>query len=305
MLKITLRQMEVFQAVALAGSTTAAAEAIGLSQSAASAALNELEASLGLALFDRVGRRLRLSSLGRELLPRVASLLDGARVVEQWSHDGLAGTADLRIGASTTIGNYLLPQLLAAYRRQLPQPWQAAWTAHVSIANTQEVARRVAAFELDLGLIEGPCHQAELRVAPWLSDELVVVAGAGDPIHAAAAAAGGWVANEQLRAATWLLREPGSGTREAILQALTPHLQALKEGVQFANSEAIKRGAAQGLGISCLSRWVVADALDSGQLVELKTRLPRLARPLSRVVHRDKVLSPGLARFLAFLDQGP
>ncbi|MFT4190357.1 MAG: LysR substrate-binding domain-containing protein, partial [Comamonas sp.] len=184
MIRITLRQLEVFQAVAQAGSTSAAAGAVGLSQSATSAALNELETGLGLALFDRVGKRLRLSALGRELLPRVGLLLDGARAIERWGDDGLAGAAELRIGASTTIGNYLLPPWLAAYRRQLPPARQAGWTAQVAIANTQEVTRRIARFDLDLGLIEGPCHDAGLDVLPWLDDELVVVAGAADPLAA-------------------------------------------------------------------------------------------------------------------------
>ncbi|KAF1020609.1 MAG: HTH-type transcriptional activator CmpR [Paracidovorax wautersii] len=299
MLKITLRQMEVFAAVAAAGSTGAAAQAVGLSQSATSAALNELEAALGGPLFDRVGRRLRLGGLGHELLPRVRVLLDGARAIEHWSEEALAGATDLRIGASTTIGNYLLPRLLASYRAALPPAWQTAWTAHVRIANTQDVARQVADFALDIGLIEGPCHEAGLQVLPWLQDELVIVAGAR------AARAAGWlgpvVSIEALQAAPWLLRESGSGTREAILQALAPHLQGLREGIQFANSEAIKHAVAEGLGISCLSRWVVADALTAGHLVELQTPLPPLSRPLGLVVHRDKVLAPGLLRFQSFL----
>ncbi|MFT4192592.1 MAG: LysR substrate-binding domain-containing protein, partial [Comamonas sp.] len=110
---------------------------------------------------------------------------------------------------------------------------------------------------------------------------------------------------ERLRAAAWLLREPGSGTREAIVQALAPHLGALSEGIQFGNSEAIKRAVAQGLGISCLSRWVVADALASGQLVALKTDWPPLTRPFSLVLPRGKLLPPGLARFVDFLRQAP
>ncbi|ROR25206.1 DNA-binding transcriptional LysR family regulator [Comamonas sp. BIGb0124] len=305
MLHITLRQMQIFAAVARAGSTPAAAQDIGLSQSATSAALNELESSLGLPLFDRVGRRLRLNGHGQELLPRVLAVVDGARAIESWALDDAAGAGGLRIGASTTIGNYLLPGVLATFRRSLPPERQAQWNAHVSIANTQAIASQVAGFELDLGLIEGPCHEPELTVMPWLTDELVIVAGAGSRWHRKAQDGGaGVLPLAELARATWLLREAGSGTRETIVQMLMPHVPQLHEGIQFANSEAIKQAVSAGLGITCLSRWVVADALASGRLVELATPLPPLARPLSLVLHRAKSMTPGLLRLVEHVRRG-
>jgi len=160
-MRITLRQLGVFTAVADAGSTTAAADRVALSQSATSAALNELEAQLGARLFDRVGTRLVLNDTGRGLLPQARAVLDGAAGIEREFGPGGAPSS-LRVGASTTIGNYLLPTLIAAWRRTHPG-------AHVdvAIANTGAVAAAVARMEVDVGLVEGPCHEPDVVAQAW------------------------------------------------------------------------------------------------------------------------------------------
>ncbi len=294
-LRLTLRQLQIFVAVADSGSTSGAAAAVALSQSATSAALNDLERSLEMEVFDRLGKRLVLNDNGRELLPQARELLDGATAIERWARDDGAKIGALNIGASTTIGNYVLPGVLSAFRRKLDAPAQAAWRAHVTIANTLAIATQVINFELDLALVEGPCEQADLTVEPWMEDELVIVASAQDPI---VPAPGRKVSVAQLRAATWLLREDGSGTRETIGQALTPHLHHLKAGIEFGNSEAIKRATAGGLGITCLSRWVVEDMLKTGELVELSTSLPRLNRSFYLITHQRKRMTPGVRRLM-------
>ncbi|MDB6001552.1 MAG: LysR family transcriptional regulator [Rhizobacter sp.] len=225
-MRLTLRQLRVFVAVADAGTTTSAGEALGLSQSATSGALNELETMLGARFFDRIGKRLLLNDNGRALLSQSRALLDAAASIERQfrAQDPAEAGADvptqLRVGASTTIGNYLLPTLVASYRRAWPRTGIT-----VQIGNTQEVAAAVARFEVDLGLIEGPCHEPELRVRPWLEDELVIVCAPTHPLMREVTA--GRVSLKLLRQAQWLLREPGSGTREAVEQALLPHLHAL------------------------------------------------------------------------------
>src|SRR6185312_243180 len=115
-LRLTLRQLQIFRVVAESGSTAAAAAAISLSQSATSAAINELERTLELQLFDRIGKRLQLNDNGRALLPQTLALLDGAGWIERWALDRESHIGTLRIGASTTIGNYLLPAILAGFR---------------------------------------------------------------------------------------------------------------------------------------------------------------------------------------------
>lgn len=295
-LHLTLRQLQIFVAVARTGSTMAAGSDIALSQSATSAALNELERVLSLRLFDRAGKRLLLNDNGRALLPRALSLLDGAADVERMAHASDEQAQALRIGASTTIGNYLLPPLLADFLGGR-QDTAEGWHSKVVIGNTTEIAAAVAAFELDVGLIEGPCHEPALAVTPWLSDELVVVAA---PSREIARAAGTQrIALRALRDETWLLREAGSGTRESTDQALLPHLHAYRRSIELGSSEAIKHAVAAGLGIACLSSWVVDDLVAAGRLTRLRTVLPGLHRRCNLVVPGRKQPTAAMCAFIA------
>lgn len=291
-MRISLRQLQIFVAVAESGSTTAAAELVALSQSAASAGLNELESMLQNKLFDRVGKRLLLNDNGRLLLPQARQMLDAATTIER--QFGVAdGAAGLRIGASTTIGIYILPAILAAVSKGSPELHPV-----VNIANTADIANAVENFDIDMGLVEGPCHQPDLTVEPWIKDDLVIVCAPDHPIMCGKP--NGRVNLKALRGAGWLLREPGSGTREAVEHALVPHLHTLREVGEFSNAEAIKHSAAAGLGLACLSLLVVRDMLDAGRLVQLTTALPPLTRNFYLIHHRHKILSARLEHFLKF-----
>ena len=301
-MRITLRQLAIFAAVADAGSTAAAAGRVALSQSATSAALNELESVLEAKLFDRVGTRLVLNDTGRGLLPQARAVLDGAAGIERdfgiagASHE-MAAPSLLRVGASTTIGNYLLPTLIAQWRRAQPG-------AHVdvAIANTSAVAAAVARMEVDIGLIEGPCHEPEVAAQAWREEELAIVCAPSHPLLGGGP--GKRVKLAALRQADWLLREPGSGTREAVEQALQPHLHQLREGLRFGGTEAIKQAAVEGLGVTCLSVFAVQDLIALGRLVRVDTTLPRLVRRLWLIHHRRKQFSRSLAAFVDFCQQG-
>ncbi|GAC1321456.1 MAG: LysR family transcriptional regulator [Collimonas sp.] len=291
-MRLTIRQLQIFLAVAHSGSTTAAAEQVALSQSATSAALNELENLLDCRLYDRVGKRLILNDNGRLLLPQAAQVVDAAKTIEQqFLTPDMAQGGGLQIGSSTTIGSYLLPSMIAAYRQQ-----HSELQVRVTIANTADIVAAVVNFEVDVGLIEGPTHAADLQVEPWMVDELLIVASPQHPLAGAEKKVG--VA--QLREAEWLLREPGSGTREAVEQVLLPHLHYLRQSYEFGNSEAIKHATAAGLGVSCLSHAVVADFLQSGRLVKLRTSLPRLHRHFYLIHSKHKILSLRLMQFLAY-----
>jgi DNA-binding transcriptional LysR family regulator len=290
-MRLTLRQLEIFQAVALRGSTSAAALSVPLSQSATSAAVNEIERLLGIRLFDRAGKRLLLNDSGRALLPAALAVLDGARNIEDTFGSGDRGAADLKIFASTTIGNYVLPRVLAHYRESHPNT-----RLELRIGNTLDVVTAVSAFATDLGFIEGPCHAPDVTVVPWLEDELVIVAAPTHPL--ASSARRGGASAKQLMKALWLLREPGSGTREAVEQALSPHLPNIQSTMILGSSEAIKNAAAAGLGLSCLSRAVVQDLVSAKRLTVLATGLPRLTRRFTLIHHRVKVLSKALRAFV-------
>jgi len=293
--RLTLRQLQIFTAVARRGSTAGASLDVALSQSATSSAINELERVLGLRLFDRAGKRLLLNDNGRTLLPRAQSVLDGALAFEEAARGGTEQVQALRIGASTTIGNYVLPALLGRFLDG-GQRRADGWRSSVAIGNTATICEAVAAFELDVGLIEGPCHETTLIARPWIQDELVIVAAPHSALIASGPASA--VALRALRAAVWLVRESGSGTREATDLALLPHLHGYARLIELASTEAIKHAAAEDLGITCLSRWAVADWLEAGRLVEVPTRLPRLRRQCYLVTHRDKQPTAALTAFV-------
>lgn len=296
--RLTLRQLQAFVAVARAGSTMAAAREIALSQSATSASLNELEDLLGGRLFNRVGRRLVLNEHGRSMLPQARFLLDAARAMQSdFGRTGRPAAPRLRIAASTTIGNWLLPPVIASYRREVPDARIA-----LEIGNTSQVAQAVARYEVDLGFIEGPTQEPHIRVQPWREEELVIVAS---PRHALARAARagrgarGKVPLAALAGATWLLREPGSGTREIVERALQPHLHRLEADIELGSSEAIVQAAAQGLGLACVSRHAAEDMLKLGRVAIVPTALPPVRRTLYLVQHQRHYVSPTLERFIA------
>ncbi len=171
-LHLILPQLEVFAANACAGSTHAAAEQVARSQSAASTALAELEAGLGVQLFDRVGRRLVLNEIGSALLPRAAVVVERAAEIEALF--SAARSAPLRLASSFTIGEYLPPPLVSQWKAAHPHG-----QVRLVIANTRHVLQAAANFGVDLGFIEGARTDPDFVVRRWLSDELIVVAAPG------------------------------------------------------------------------------------------------------------------------------
>jgi len=201
--RLTIRQLEVFSAIARGGTTHAAAGQVARSQSAASNALSELEITLGVQVFDRVGRRLVLNENGRALLPHAASIVEQAIETEAMFAGDHA--AALRLASSYTIGEYLLPELIAAWKLGHPRG-----AIKLSIANTFEVFDSVASFMADVGFIEGQHSHPDLIVRRWRTDALAVIASPDHPFAKRRPSIA------QLGHALWILREPGSGTREAV-----------------------------------------------------------------------------------------
>ncbi|VTU33627.1 LysR family transcriptional regulator [Variovorax sp. PBL-E5] len=284
-LRLNLRHLEVFVATARGGSTRAAADRIARSQSAASTALADLEGSLGVELFDRIGRRLQLNENGRALLPRAQALVEQAAELQALFSEEHA--APLRVAASFTIGEYLLPELISEWTLRHPQS-----QVQLRIGNTSEVIEAVAGFDVDVGFIEGPQTHPEVTVRPWLDDELIVVAAPGHPL------AGRTATLRQLAELTWVMREHGSGTRQVADAWLIRNLAHVRVGFELGSTEAIKRVVAAGGGLSCLSRHAVAQSIDDGRLVELRTRLPRAVRTLAIVLHTEKRLGRATTDFL-------
>lgn len=281
-MRLTLRQLQVFVSVADSGSTAAAGAALGLSQSACSAALKELEGHWDCALFDRVGRGLQLNATGRWLLAGARQLLADAQMLERQMAGAMAAV-DLQLAASSTIGNHLLPPLLAAFVQGHPGSRLA-----LQIANTAQVAAAVAQMQVDAGLVEGISPLPELRMTAWQQDCLQVVAAHGRQLRTLA----------QLRQARWLLREPGSGTRQVFEQQVLPLLGGQVQALELGSTAAIVAAASAGAGVACVPESALPAALASGTLQPVEVALPPLQRTLWLLEHPQRQRSPALAQLL-------
>jgi len=287
-MKYTLRQLEVFLAVAHTENLTRAANDLALSQSAASGSLKDLENQFGVQLFDRIGKRLQLNDFGRAIRPRAEALMAQARELEAalLRH---AEAGDLKVGATLTIGNYLAVGIMARYMASHPG-------AHVQldVENTSNIARKVANFALDIGMIEGEFSHPDLETIEWCDDELTVFCAPSHPL-----AKKKTLADEDLLAATWLVREEGSGTRQSFDRAMHGLLPKLRRLPELQHTEAIKRAVQEGLGIGCLSRVTLEDAFRRGSLVPLAVPHRDFRRKFYFILHKQKHRSLGVAEWMA------
>jgi DNA-binding transcriptional LysR family regulator len=284
-MRITLRQLEIFAAVCQEGTLTSAADRVGLSQAAASQALAELEGQLQRRLFDRKGRRLKENTTGRELLPDAIQILDRVRQIES----GAGQAVNIRIAASLTVGNYMLPDFVGRFARRHPH-------AHfrMEIGNTEFVAASVRQFESDAGWIEGLARHPDLLSFPWREDQLVIIAAPNHPL------AGRQATPEALAKESWVLRETGSGTREVFEDAIAGKFQLSRVPIELGGIGATKRAVMAGAGLSCISRSVIELELNARQLALVRTPWLNLRRQITLLLHRQKYLDPGLRSFLGF-----
>jgi len=285
-MQITLRQLEIFAAIYQEGSITGAGRRIGLSQAATSQALAELESQLQRQLFDRNGRRIVGNAAGRELLPAAIQVLDRVRGIEAGA---VRRPLNLNFYASLTVGNYMLPSLIARFTRRHRD-------AHVRVAvgNTDRVVESVRQFESDAGWIEGLSRHPDLEVFPWREDKLVIVAAPGHPL------AGRRATPAALEAARWVLREKGSGTREVFEDAIQGRFQLLHVPLELGGIGAIKRAVMCGAGLGCISGSAVGPELRAGHLRRVYAQWLDLRRQIALLVHRQKYLDAGLREFLGF-----
>lgn len=286
-MRITLRQMEIFAAIAHSENVSRAAGQLSMSQSAASSALVELERQFDCPLFDRIGKSLRLNGTGRGLLVKAEDLLARGAEIEAYLAGGLLGP--LAVGATLTIGNYLATLVAAEYLRRHP-----AAKLRLHVANTHAIVEQLLRFELDIGLIEGEANDPDLLIEPWLDDALIVFCSPRHPLAAA-----GEAGPDLLAGQNWIVREPGSGTRALFDRAIAHDLPGLHIQLELEHTEAIKRAVESGLGIGCLSRLALRDAFRRGSLVEIRTPQFDLRRHFYFARHRQRHVSPATQHFLA------
>jgi DNA-binding transcriptional LysR family regulator len=293
--KLTLRQLQVFDAVASSGSVTSAARNLHMSQSAASNALTDLQIVLRRQLFANAkGRALQITDEGRRLQPVIRSVLNQLHDVEQSSgEEELSGT--LVIGATAMIAETLLPDLCVEFTRRHPGVKISIHTEGVG-----ELFEKLSRFELETALIEYFPDMDGIELVTWRADELVLAVAPDHPL-----AGRRNIRVEELAGMRWCLRESYSSTTARLRYLLHETLGQLEVAFEANSDWALRRAVLAGGGIGCLSRVLIGHDLESGRLVQLDvdgfrfTRALSLARPKhiwrSRLVKAfdDFLLSPG------------
>ena len=282
---LSLDQLRVFVAVAERQHMTAAARALNLAQSAASAAVAALEARHGVRLFHRVGRRIELTDAGRAFLSEARAVLARAQAADlALAELGGQRRGVLTVHASRTIADYWLPRHLVAFRRACPDV-----EIRLTAGNTAEVAEALAIGAAELGFVEGTVDRPDLAGREVARDRLVLVVGQDHPWADAPPDAA------VLEAAEWVLREPGSGTRAAFEAALAAQWGIrpgrLRAALELPSNEAVRAAVEAGLGATVISASVAAPGIEAGLL-----RLVALAFPdraYRTLYHRDR--PPGAA----------
>lgn len=283
----TLKQLQVFLAVASHENVSRAADELAMSQSAASTALKELEQRFNVNLFDRIGKRLQLNEQGIALRPKAAALISRADELESslLQHSEIG---ELKIGATLTIGNYLAIGIMAGFMHEHPSAKLV-----LNVENTAAIAAKVRNFELDIGLIEGELQESELQASYWRDDELAIFCAPDHPFAKKRV-----LSDEDLLAARWIVRESGSGTRQAFDRGMSGILSNLDLRLELQHTEGIKRAVEAGLGIGCLSKITLVEAFQRQSLVPLLAPHRNWTRKFYFILHRQKFLSSGIKSWM-------
>jgi DNA-binding transcriptional LysR family regulator len=288
----TIRQLEIFNAVVEYGQVTKAAQKLFLTQSAVSLALNEMENQLGGALFDRTGRSLELNDRGRYLLPMSHEILDKLEDLNDLMNekDGkFAGS--LNLVASSTIGNYVLPYLITAFRNLHPDVY-----FNMLVYNTCKAEKMIVSRSVDLGFVEGEVNNEQIIAEKWFQDELVLVSLPEKCSN-----------NERvcdittdLKKFKWVMREAGSGTAQIFKNKLGKYVTELDVVMELGDTEAIKKAVEAGAGIGCLSKLTVCRAICSGRLKQIPLLGIDTKRQLYVIQHKNKAKTRLINEFLDF-----
>jgi len=287
------RRLQVFYTVARQLSFTKAAEQLFMTQPAVTFQIKQLEEHYNTRLFERSHGRIALTPAGRLVMEYAERILGLSEELETRVGE-LTGAVSgpLLLGASTTIAEVILPQVLGEFKARHPQV-----QAYMTVGNSETIEHRVADHTLDLGLIESPSHLPGLHTEICCEDELVMICA---PSHRLAGQRS--VTPEQIAAEPYVSRETGSGTREFADQYFRQYKVApedLNIIMELGSGEAIKGVVETGAGVSILSRARVVKELKLGALVAIPLA-PRLIRTFSFVHPKEKFRSKLLTTFVEF-----
>lgn len=287
-MKFTLRHLQVFLAVAREQSISRAAESLNMSQSATSAAVQELEHRYEIQLFDRSSKRLRLNHFGSAIRIKAEALMSHAKEFDAELLDK-KDNGSLRIGASLTIGNYLAAKYLAVYMQQHPEA-----KVEMDVVSTPDVVAKVLNFSIDVGLIEADMHHDDLLFQPWREDNMIVFCAPNHPLAKKKS-----LSDKDILKASWILREPGSGLRLTFDRSMQGLLPKMHISLEFTHNEAIKNAVKTGLGIGCLSEIAIADEIQQGLLVPLTLKNRPMTRSFYFVTHKKMLIDHAVNNWIA------
>ncbi len=290
------RRLQVFHAVAKHLSFTKAAEALFMTQPAVTAQIKQLEEHFNTRLFDRARGRISLTPAGQLALDYAQRILDASAELDLRLHalgGNISGT--LLIGASTTIADYLLPEVLGKYKAKFP-----GVVPQLLVANSESIQQRVLDRSLDIGFIESGSHVAALAMDVCCEDELRVVCAPSHPLARLDS-----VSPSVLVDYPYISRESGSGTREVIdsyLRSQGVQPDNVQRVMELGSPEALKRVVATGLGFSIMSRATVVNEVRLGELAQLPLT-PPLIRNMSAVYPKERIHLPLVSSFIEFAKQ--
>ncbi|MHB8453481.1 MAG: LysR family transcriptional regulator [Acidiferrobacterales bacterium] len=290
-MNITLRQMKVFESVARNLSYTRAADELFLSQPAVSMQVRQLERQLGVSLFERLGKRIHLTEAGREVYQYSRSIAQQLDEMETLLADlkGLSG-GKLRISVAST-ANYFVPNLLAAFHQRHP-----GVTVSLDVTNRESLLRQLADNTVDLVIMGQPPPELDVEAQSFMENPLIIVAPPGHPL-----AHQKKIPLTRLQEETFLVREPGSGTRMAMERFFAERGIRIKTGMEVGSNEAIKQSVQAGLGLGLLSRATIDQELALKRLVILYVAEFPIMRHWYIVHRRGKRLSAAAEAFMRFL----
>ncbi len=270
--------LKIYVTVVEQSSFSRAAEMLNLSQPGVSLHIRNLENEFGIKLIHRSPKYVKMTEAGAILYrqaKQMISLYEAAKEQMDLLRNEVTGL--LRVGASYTIGEYILPHLLAELTLQYPQI-----EFSVTIANTEEITQIIRSGELDIGLVEGNIDDGGIQVLPpFMKDEIVLVAS---PNYSCAQKGS---STSILQDHVWVLREKGSGTREFSDQFIADTGIRVKRTYVFNSSQGVKEAVLAGLGLAMLSRWVVRRELESGELRSISLRDAKLTREFTMIMDKS------------------